>query len=205
VTTPRHLLPAVCSILWIGLITVAILFTARRDSTPGDPGTPATDWPAATALRPLRDGWTLVMQAHAQCPCTPSSLDELERLLRDAQGQPVRAYVLVVCPEGAGPDFSDGPALERARDLQGANPAVVVVVDADGREAARFGARTSGAVNAYDRAGRLRFAGGLTRSRGHRGDSLGRAALLGLFADPTPDDSRGAAAVFGCPLQQEGS
>lgn len=204
-TTPRYT-AAVCSILWIGLIVGSILLTERRDSTPGDAGSPATAWPAATALLPLRDGWTLVMQAHAQCPCTVASLGELERLLGELQGQPLRTYVLVVCPEGsASADFAEGDTLERARALRDRNPDVAVVIDADGREAARFGARTSGQVTLFDATGRLRFAGGLTPSRGRRGDGPGRDAILEIFDDSAHLDSHGAAAVFGCPLQQEGS
>ncbi len=77
-------------------------------------------------------------------------------------------------------------------------PGVCVGVDPGGVEARRFGAATSGHVFLYDVAGRLRFCGGITPSRGHEGDNPGRdailARLLGGEAGTEP------ALVFGCPL-----
>ena len=78
------------------------------------------------------------------------------------------------------------------------------MVDVDGREAALFGARTSGHVVAFDPAGRRTFAGGLTPARGRRGDGPGRLALLALLSGPSAT-SRPASdsPVFGCPLVEE--
>ncbi|MCO5165378.1 MAG: RedB protein [Planctomycetes bacterium] len=178
---------------WIALVLALVAASERRDARPGDPGAPAATWPAATSLRP--DGTTLVLLVHPRCPCTAASLDALEDVLRAARG-PVRAYVLVVVPAGAPVGFEEAAALDRARAIGGA----VAVVDPDAREATRFGARTSGALLAYDAAGRLRFAGGLTPGRGRRGDTPARAALLSLIADKTGSD-RPTAPVFGCPLE----
>jgi hypothetical protein len=75
---------------------------------------------------------------------------------------------------------------------------VSVRIDEAGREAARFGATTSGHVLLYDRGGRLRFSGGITASRGHVGDNAGRAALLGLLIHGETERER--TPVFGCPL-----
>lgn len=183
------------STAWICLVVALVLASVRRDSAPGDAGAPPPDWPIATTLRPDLDGPTLVMVAHPRCPCTLASLDALERLLAGAS-RPVRAYLLLTVPEGATPEFASGEALERARRLSG----VIVVLDADGRETARFGARTSGHVLAFDADGHLRFAGGITPSRGHRGDAPGRRALAALLAGAPAVD---AAPVFGCPLEDE--
>jgi hypothetical protein len=72
-----------------------------------------------------------------------------------------------------------------------------VTADPDGVEARRFGAATSGHLVVYGEDGRLAFAGGITGSRGHRGDNTGRRAveriLDGEPASPTHD-------VFGCGL-----
>ena len=77
-------------------------------------------------------------------------------------------------------------------------PGVRVLVDVDGREAARFGARTSGTVLVYSPHGALLFAGGITASRGHSGDNLGRDAVVTILDRGQPD--RTATPVFGCPL-----
>lgn len=182
-----------CALAWIALVVALIATSERRDVRPGDPGAPPAAWPTGTTLRP--GGVTLVMLVHPRCPCTVVSLEALDDLLRAARG-PARAFVLVVVPAGAPVGFEEAAALERARAIAG----VTVVVDADGREAARFGARTSGAVVAYDAAGRLRFAGGLTPARGRRGDTPARAALLTFIDGQAVDDSP-TAPVFGCPLE----
>ena len=83
---------------------------------------------------------------------------------------------------------------ERAGRIRGARR----VVDAAGQEAKRFGAKTSGFTLVFDRAGMRRFEGGITGSRGHAGDNVGRRAVeLLLAGDRGPD----AHAVFGCALE----
>jgi hypothetical protein len=181
------------SFAWIGLVLVLAAAVQLRDAAPGDAGAPPSDWPAGTTLRLATDGPTLVMLAHPQCPCTVASLDELERLLA-AAARPPRAFVVLAIPADAPAGFEQGAALERARRLTGA----ALLLDRDGREAARFGARTSGHVMVFDPAGRLRFAGGITPSRGRCGDAPGRRSVLALLGGAAADD---AAPVFGCPLE----
>lgn len=82
--------------------------------------------------------------------------------------------------------------LERARAIAG----VRVFADVDGKEAARFGAVTSGHVVAYDNDGVRVFSGGITGSRGHEGDNVGAERLVDVIGG-------GAAAgahVYGCGL-----
>jgi len=52
----------------------------------------------------------------------------------------------------------------------------------------------------YDVAGDLRFAGGITPSRGHAGDSAGRSMLQDLLASRSVE--RDETAVFGCALRE---
>lgn len=180
---------------WLVLVVALLYAAGRRDLAPGDPGAPPTDWPAGTALRLGRDAPTLVMLAHPQCPCTVAALEGLEGLLQDGRRRG-RVYVVLTIPPGAPRGFEEGAVLDRARRLVD----VTVVVDRGGSETARFGARTSGHVLAFDPAGRRRFAGGVTPGRGHRGDAPGlralEAVLLGEAAEPD-------APVFGCPLAEE--
>ncbi len=65
-------------------------------------------------------------------------------------------------------------------------------------EAARFGARTSGFVVVYDATGSLRYAGGITGSRGHAGDNVGRRTVERILAGESERDLDHP--VFGCGL-----
>jgi glyoxylase-like metal-dependent hydrolase (beta-lactamase superfamily II) len=78
-------------------------------------------------------------------------------------------------------------------------PGVTVLVDPDGLEAERFGAKTSGHVLVYDSAGRLLFSGGITGSRGHEGDNDGSDSVLRLLTHGPPP--RRHTLVFGCPIR----
>ena len=78
-------------------------------------------------------------------------------------------------------------------------PFVHLIDDPAGREANRFGARTSGLVALYGHDGRLLFRGGITVSRGHEGDNEGRRALLDLIQGNRSSCPR-QTPVFGCPI-----
>jgi hypothetical protein len=73
-----------------------------------------------------------------------------------------------------------------------------VLDDADGAESRRFGAAASGHVVAYDAAGRLRFHGGVTASRGHEGDNAGADALVAILRGGKPAIT--SAPTFGCAI-----
>lgn len=193
----RTRLTLLCAV-WMGVVAALIVRTERRDNDAGDPGASPALWPQGTTLVRAPEGHTLVMVAHPKCPCTAASLEELDRVLREATS-PVRAYVLLVRPAGAGVDFERGASFERARTIEDAQP----VVDVDGREAALFGGRTSGHVVAFDLVGRQRFAGGLTPARGRSGDGPGRRALLALLQGPSASPSTASSPVFGCPVVEE--
>lgn len=74
--------------------------------------------------------------------------------------------------------------------------------DDGGLEAARFHASTSGTVLLYSAAGRLRFEGGVTESRGHVGDNFGLDELSAALNATTASESR-SSQVFGCALGAE--
>lgn len=79
-------------------------------------------------------------------------------------------------------------------------PGVQSWIDQGGHEADLFEAKTSGQVLLFNAQGDFIFSGGITSSRGHMGDSRGRAQLLNWFesgiipTDKTP--------VFGCSLKK---
>ena len=75
---------------------------------------------------------------------------------------------------------------------------VLVDRDADGVEAARFGAKTSGQALLYAADGRLLFHGGLTPSRGHEGDNEGLRRVTAILDGKAARDE---SPVFGCSLR----
>lgn len=113
--------------------------------------------------------------------------------MREISGR-VDAYAVFVVPPGADGEWRNGDLWERANRIAG----LTVVLD-EGEESERFGARTSGQVLLYEPTGRLLFAGGITPSRGHQGDSAGAASVRALLGR-----ERAAAQtnVYGCALQE---
>jgi hypothetical protein len=133
------------------------------------------------------------MFAHPECPCTKASLDELSAVMTRITGQ-ASVWVVFVRPPGVDDRWEDTELRRRAEAIAG----VSVRTDLDGVEAERFGARVSGQVLVYDASGDLGFAGGITGSRGHVGDNIGRQRLLSFIESHTADAP--TAHVYGCEL-----
>lgn len=151
-------------------------------------------WPVSARVPNATGRSMLVLFAHSRCACTRATIRELERLLARAKDKP-DTWIVLNGPAGDGP-ASIGAA---ARSVLGAR-----VIEDDGTEAARFGAKASGQVLVYGRDRRLLFNGGITPSRGHEGDSRGAdLALRALTPSAAPASSASpssSADVFGCGL-----
>jgi hypothetical protein len=170
---------------------------ASHGAEPGAAGDPVARWPGSTQIRPDPGRGNLVLFLHPRCPCSRATLAELGRLAAVVNGR-AALHVLFLRPAGA----PDGWERTGLWDTAEAIPGARVRADRDGEEAARFGAATSGHAMLFDRAGALRFSGGITPARGHEGDSPGRSALAGLLVRGEAADS--CTAVFGCPLGSAG-
>lgn len=180
--------------MWVSCIGVAFSRLERYGATPGKSGSLAPQGTHFLEAHRQRDRPLLVMAVHPRCPCSDASLGELGDLLARARGA-CDALLLEYRPEegGAGWGTEDPPA----RELGGVR--VKVLADPDGRLAASLGAVTSGHVVLADAQGRLRFQGGLTPSRGHRGRTPGQDAILEMIAGGSP--TLVASRVFGCSLE----
>lgn len=156
-----------------------------------DAGPPVTQWPADVSLELDTSRPTLILAAHPQCSCTRASLDELA-VIRARAGKRLHIVVLFAQIEGV--------ELRSYTWRQAASiPDVVVSADPDGEIAERLGARSSGQTFVYDPAGRLLFSGGITASRGHAGDNVGRAAVLAIARGEGVE--RKGPPAFGCGLR----
>ena len=180
-------------VIWLVAITAGFGVLYQYQAAAGPAMRAPAVWPAESVIS--RDGERplLLVFLHPHCPCSRASVAELGRLLQRVRDR-VSARVLLVRPAGVEPGWES----TRLRDLRAALPAVTVAVDEEGREAARFGAATSGVCMLYDRQGRLMFAGGITALRGHEGDSLGQERIVSLVGGGAAD--RNDSPVFGCPL-----
>jgi len=181
------------SALWLSGVASGLWIVAAYDNRPGAEATAPPAWPASSALVRAMDRPTLVFLAHPQCTCTRASLGELTEVLARAPQAP-KTYVLFLRPLV----FEAGWEKTDLWLSAAALPNVTVLRDDDGVEARRFGVETSGQTLLYDRRGQMVFSGGITKSRGHKGDNAGTAALVALLGSGDPNRDR--TSVFGCPL-----
>ena len=191
------------SLAWLALITVWLVLVLlgmfalqRYKSTPASDDSAPAHWPSDSHILRSSVHPTLLMLAHPHCPCTRASLAELSRLLTTLSGR-LDAHVLFIRPEGVDADWESSALLERARQI----PGVSVELDLAGREAALFGARTSGDTLLYGADGALLFQGGITSARGHEGDNVGSQRISSLVITGSTD--LGQSAVFGCELSND--
>lgn len=107
---------------------------------------------------------------------------------------PPKAYVLLLQPEG----YPESWTLTELWDQAKAIPGVTAVLDRGGSLARAFDAKTSGQVFLFRPDGALAFAGGITASRGHDGESRGLHAVEDFLLDGKMQT--GHTPVFGCSL-----
>ena len=179
--------------MWLVATASGMSLIWDYEYSPGDPAMAPARWPAQSGLERSPGRATLVMMAHPHCPCTRASIRELARLMAQVQDR-LTAHVLIVRPPGAPDSWEQTDLWRSAAEI----PGVDVVRDDDGAEMGRFGALTSGQVVLYDASGRLRFAGGITASRGHEGDNVGRDAIVALMTGA--GNAPHATPVYGCAL-----
>jgi len=186
---------AACAlIVWLAFIIASLVALSGYERTPGLTGKTPCLWPNNSALAHVKSDFTMVMFVHPQCPCTHASLEELNVIMNSRQAGHAMVYVAFVSPSGADAQWTQTYSWYRASQI----PGVTRYLDYDGKEAHRFGAKTSGDLFLYGSNGHLEFAGGITPARGEEGDNTGRQAVLGLLAGETIRWRDHA--VFGCAL-----
>ncbi len=180
--------------VWVLAVAGALTALSQYKNRPGPSAQAPARWPTDSIVRPQSGLPTLVLLAHPRCPCTRATLTELARLTTRL-GPRVSTHVLFVRPEGTPEESWEHSDLW---DQAKAIPGVEAIVDRGGIEARRFGSLTSGQALLYAADGTLQFAGGITVSRGHEGDSPGAERIFGLVT--TGESELAAAPVFGCQL-----
>jgi hypothetical protein len=174
--------------VWFAALAAGLAWAARYSAVPGASADGPAEWPRASRVS-RAEGAQLVLFAHPECPCTRSTLRELERLIARVPG----LSAAVVFSSAATEDPQGSPLWPLARRI----PGVAIVADSGGAEARLFGAATSGQAVLVDRHGRIVFRGGLTAARGHEGDAPAQDAIAQIVLGETAPDR---APVFGCSL-----
>jgi hypothetical protein len=179
--------------MWSAFIATGFGILMNYSQQSGAPADPPDNWPITSRICRTPNTPNLVMFIHAKCSCTHASMSELMRVLTKAR-RPVSTHlVLMHCEQ----DESDGDQQSlwpRADLISAAN----IIIDSDGRLTTTFGVHTSGHILAYDIDGQLQFDGGITASRGHEGDSVGKTMILAAIAGT--NKHKNVAPVYGCAL-----
>jgi hypothetical protein len=183
----------IVGVCWVAAVSVGLSVLWAYENGPGDAADPPEQWPAASRLAPPGQRPVLVVLVHPQCPCSHATVAELARLMTHAQDR-AEAHVLFLKPRGMSESWAKSDLWQNAAAI----PGVDVRLDEGGVEGQRFGGATSGETLLYDTAGRLRFNGGITGSRGHEGDNAGRSALESILTGGT--SATPSTFVFGCAL-----
>ena len=178
---------------WFAIASAGLVLLIDHSTAPGVGAVGPPHWPLESAIHARPDVANLVVVLHPRCPCSAATVDELDRLMASG-AERVAAHVVIVEPSGAPADFADTGLVAAAARI----PGVEIVRDPDGREAAIFGAVTSGQTFLYSRDGERLFAGGITPGRGHEGSNAGGAAILAALDGVAERQSY--TAVFGCSL-----
>ncbi len=186
---------ALATAIWSALVAGGVYAMLDYEMTPSASGQPPSTWPADVSLAPPSDRPTLVMFAHPHCPCTRASIRELSLLMANAVDS-VQAYVIFPQPSAKLAAWTETDIWESAQRI----PGVHVVADEGERLTRRFAMQTSGETLLYDQHGALQFHGGVTASRGHQGENVGRTSLLSFIQQRRSTTS--STLVFGCPLSE---
>jgi hypothetical protein len=192
-TRHRMWMCAALSIWAVGVIGGAG-FALLYEFTPTPSAVVDSYWPVAASTKLATNRPTLIMFVHPLCPCSRASLNELATLMALCAGE-VETQVLFFQLPTATADVTHTELWQSAKHI----PGVVPRVDMGGTEQQLFGARSSGEVFLYNPAGDLLFHGGITGSRGHEGDNVGRSQVEAILLRQRPTLAK--TPVFGCELQ----
>src|SRR6266851_831699 len=184
---------AALGVAWLAVVAAGQRAMLNYDFVAALPETPPARWPANSKIPRSAGVPSIVLLAHPRCPCTRATIEELALLMTRLRGQ-ASAAVVFVRPSGVSEDWEKTDLWRSAARI----PGVIVMTDIDGLEAARFGAQASGQALLYSANGDLQFSGGITASRGHSGDNLGRSSIVALVT--TGESTTNHTSVYGCSL-----
>ena len=185
--------PYIIGLIWVGLVSVGLWTMVDYENTPGSTIPPPKIWPKKTTFMADTRHPTLLMFIHPHCPCSKASVGELARIATVTQDR-LSIIVAFIRPKGFDDVWVKSSLWQSASRI----PNVQMFVDPEGQEARLFGATLSGQVFLYHSNGTNLFQGGITSSRGHAGDSIGRSTILNAVLEQQTATTQSFA--FGCAL-----
>jgi hypothetical protein len=112
----KHFLRFSLLAAWLAVVSAGMAGLMRYSAKPGTPPRDPTAWPSEWELRPQPSGTTLVVALHPRCACSRATLGELAQLMtQNANG--VRAYVLMIRPDGTPDGFEHSPLWDLAATI----------------------------------------------------------------------------------------
>ncbi len=182
-------------LVWLFLLAGSYGYAIMYSTTPGARETVPKHWPAETKLKLASPKYTLVTFIHPKCTCSRATLRELCRIVSTC-GLKLQTVVVMLVPQGLPEDWAKGELYETANQIPGTR----VILDMGGQEAKIFNCLTSGHSLLYNNTGTLLFDGGITPSRGHEGDNVGKNTIEDLVRNRHSQTKSNQ--VFGCPLRE---
>ena len=186
----------IAAAVWAGLVVFGLFRVGTYEFSAGFSGHAANGWPVQSRIAGPSDGPVLVLALHPRCPCSRATLFELKAIAAQS-GPAFSCRILLYRPAGSTHAWSNTDLRAVGQSIAG----VSIIDDPGGREAASFGALTSGQVLAFDSSGRLGFRGGITASRGHAGSNRGADMLIGFLSGQPVSGKIFTTPVFGCSLR----
>lgn len=182
-------------LLWGALVGASLLTLAGYNYRSGHIESPPLAREAGVDVS--SEMHTLVLVVHPKCPCSRSTVFELERLMFQCRDR-LRCIVYVFAPDGEEAGWGGDDPFGIAARI----PQVEIMHDPGGRLARRLGGFTSGSVVLYNESGAPVFWGGITAGRGHAGDNLGSDSIRAIVNGFEPP--RMTTPVYGCDLVTPG-
>lgn len=189
----KTVLSVIAFTAWAAFIAYGAKSLILYSSKPGLAATAPWILPESEIGIHLGPNPVLLVFLHPHCPCSRSTLEQVQSIL-ETQSSKIDCRIYVVVPPQAFEGWENGAMVNRLNDFEKAT----FEIDRNGRIASRFCASTSGQVLLYRSDGVLVFSGGITANQSHAGKCPGLLALVARLQDIGKPFVQFP--VFGCPL-----
>lgn len=184
------------SVIWLGLLGFAYSLLVSYENTANKTEVNPKLWPRESQLKFDKRKDNLIIFLHPRCPCSDSSLEELNKLMAKS---PKSINVIAVFMSSEKQDKETWLKGKLWKDIK-ANQEIKVFIDEKNTEIKRFKVNTSGEVLLYNSMGRLTYSGGISPARGHAGDNKGSQLIMKYLQGYKVQNAQSP--VFGCLLQK---
>ncbi len=183
-------------IVWTVAVLYGLSLMAWYSNKAGKIGSAPQQLPDGTPVTIDNHHYQLLMFIHPRCPCTQSSVRELERLMSRGT-EKISCTIFCFQPSDKNKGWSNTDITQSVKLIPNSN----LIPDIDGEWIKIFKANTSGHVLLYHPNGQLLFSGGITAARGHEGDNSGKTFISDVVnAESYQNRKNYQCPVFGCPI-----